>query len=242
MKTLVIVRHADEHAGDEDALGDAGVIVGDGLEALAGLFGEAVQVQAVVPVRPADQRQAVRAAVIDDVVEGAAQVLAERGGQGRIVVKVDLLIQNRPVAGFLDVGVDGEDQPQGVVVEAGADAHVAALGERLVLVIGAAVRELGGGDVQDAGAGPVRDQVDEAQQVLAAVAEAHAAADAGLKVGGRSAHVEGDHALVLVPDIDLAVELFVVRPDREVGQQAQPVFFELLQAGIKLLRLFKLGE
>ncbi len=84
--------------------------------------------------------------------------------------------------------------------------------------------------------------MDEAQKVLAAIAEAHAAADAGLKVGGGPAHVEGDHALVLVPDVHLTVELFVVRPDDEVRQKAQPVFFELLEPGIKLLGGLKLLE
>ena len=58
----VVVRHADEHAGDKDALGDAGVVVGDGLEALAGLLGEAVQVQAVVPVKQFRFRQSFQSA------------------------------------------------------------------------------------------------------------------------------------------------------------------------------------
>ena len=85
-------------------------------------------------------------------------------------------------ARLLEVGGDGEDQPQRVVVEAGADGVVAALGQRLVLVVGAAGRELGGGDVEDPLARPVRNHVHEAEQVLVRVAEAHAPADAGLEV------------------------------------------------------------
>ena len=50
----------DEQPGDEDRLGDFAVLVGGGLEALPRRVGEAVQVQAVVPVGAANQRQAVR--------------------------------------------------------------------------------------------------------------------------------------------------------------------------------------
>ena len=73
----------------------------------------------------------------------------------------------RHVAGLAQVGVDAGDQPQRVVVEAAADVHVALFGQRLVLVVGAAVRELCGGDVQNTLAGAVRDEVHKAQQVLA---------------------------------------------------------------------------
>ena len=38
----IVIGNANEHTGDEHALGDTGVVVGDGLEALAGLLGEAV--------------------------------------------------------------------------------------------------------------------------------------------------------------------------------------------------------
>ena len=65
-----------------------------------------------------------------------------------------------------------------VVVEAGADVVVAALGQRLVLVIGAAGRELRGGEVED----PLRARargimLNESEQILVGVAEAHAPSD-----------------------------------------------------------------
>jgi hypothetical protein len=50
----------DKQPGDEDRLGHLAVLVGGGLEALARRVGEAVEVEAVVPVGAADQRQAVR--------------------------------------------------------------------------------------------------------------------------------------------------------------------------------------
>ena len=69
-------------------------------------------------------------------------------------------------------------------------------------MVGGAVRQLGGGNVHECVPGRAPGiMMDKAQQILTAVAEAHAAADAALKVAGRAAHIEGDHALVLVPDV-----------------------------------------
>ena len=90
-------------------------------------------------------------------------------------------------------------------------------------MVGAAILELGGGDIQNAAAGALRDHVDEAQQILAAVAEAHPAADAAFVVAGRAAHVEGDHALVLVPQIDHPVQLLVAGVQLQGGEQLVPV-------------------
>ena len=83
-------------------------------------------------------------------------------GAGLVVVR-HRLVEDARVAGLLDVGGHAQDQPQRVVVEAGADVVVAALGERLVLVVGAAVGELRRGDVEDALARPLRDHVHEAR-------------------------------------------------------------------------------
>ena len=230
----VVVRYAHVHAGDENALGNAGVVVGDGLEALAGLGGEAVQVQTVVPVRTADQGQLVGALVFGNIVEGTLQMhhhgLSLRG----IVVKIDHLAENAHVAGFLDVGIHGVDQPQGIVIEAAANVHVAALGQGLILMVGAAVRELSGGHVQNAAPGAFGDQMDEAQQILTAIAEAHAAADAAFKIAGGAAHIEGDHALVLVPQVHLTVQLFVRAVHVEVVEQTGPVLLQRGQLFIKL--------
>ena len=53
----VVGRHADEHAGDEDRLRRAALAVAGGLEGLVRGLREAVEVQAVVPVGAADERQ-----------------------------------------------------------------------------------------------------------------------------------------------------------------------------------------
>ena len=60
----VVRRHADEQPGDEHRLGDAAVRLLGGLERLVRRLGEAVEVQAVVPVGAADERQAVRPEVV----------------------------------------------------------------------------------------------------------------------------------------------------------------------------------
>ena len=74
----------------------------------------------------------------------------------------------------------------------------------------------------------------EAKQVLVGIAEAHAASHARLVVGGGTGHIERDHALVLVPDVDHTVELFVAGIDAVGGQQFGPVGVELLQGGFDL--------
>ena len=157
------------------------------------------------------------------IAEAAAQMLKQRLCKAVVVVKVHRFVQNRVVARLAQIGVHGSNQPQRVIVEAGADVHVTLFRQRLVLVVGAAVGELGGGNVQNALPRAGGDQMHKAEQILTGIAEAHAAAGAALIIAGRAAHVEGDHALVLVPGVDHAVELFIAALDRVGGQQAVPV-------------------
>ena len=225
----------DEHAGDEHALGYRAFARPGDLEALARLGGEAVEVQTVVPVRPADQRQTMRPEMRAGIAEAAPQMLEQRTGKRGIVVKIDELAQDAPVAGLTQIGVRPGDQPQRVVVEAAAHGEVAFFRQRLILVIGAAVRELGGCDVEDALARTLRDHVHKAQQILARIAEAHPAPHAGLEIAGRAAHVEGDHALVLVPVpyVDHAVELFLAALHPVGAKQPLPVFPQRGKGGVK---------
>ena len=130
------------------------------------MFREAVEVQAVVPVGPADERQTVGAEMGTGIAEAAAQMLQQRLGKAGIVVKIHLLVQNAPVPGLAEIGVRSGDEPEGIVVKAAADGEIAFLREGLVLVIGAAVRKLGGGDVQDALARALRDHVQESRKPI----------------------------------------------------------------------------
>ena len=72
-------------------------------------------------------------------------------------------------------------------------------------MVAATVRELGAGDVDDALAGTGRYLMNEAYEVLVGIAEAHASTDAALEETCRTRHTEGDHALILVPDVHHAV-------------------------------------
>ncbi len=89
-------------------------------------------------------------------------------------------------------------------------------------MVAAAVGELRGGDVEDALPRPVGNEVADARQVLVGVAETHAAADAALEVAGAAAEEEGDHALILVPDVDRAVEFGNRRGHREPAEEVVP--------------------
>jgi hypothetical protein len=141
------------------------------------------------------------------------------------------------VARLLDVLAGRQNQPQVVVVEVAADLGVALLRQRLVLVVAGPVGQLGRRDVQDALARAPRDHVHEAEQVLVAVAVAHAAADAGFVHAGRAAHVERRHALVLVPHVQHAVGVRVRALGLEVRQQVAPHRAQLGEGGVDGARL-----
>ena len=140
-----------------------------------------------------------------------------------IVIKRHRFIQNRDVAGLTDISADCRDEPERIVVKAAADIGVAFLGERLVLMIGAAVRELGRIDIDDPLSCALRHQVHETEQILAGISEAHASAYAGLIIGSASGHIEGDHALVLIPDIDHSVHFGAGALHMEFREQLSPV-------------------
>ena len=228
----------DEHAGNKYAFGHRPFAGTGDLEALARMLGKAVEVQTVVPVGTADQRQAVRAQMRPGIVEAAAQMLQQRLCQRRIVVKVHRLVEDAPVAGLPQIGVRAGDEPERIVVEAAAHGQIALFGQRLVLVIGAAVGKLRRRNVQDPLTGTFGDHMYEAQQVLTGIAEAHPAAHAAFIIAGRAAHVEGDHALVLVPDVDHAVQLLITAADMICAEQRFPVSFQHIQ---RLIERFIVG-
>ncbi len=223
-----------EQSPDEHRLRDAARAVLGGLERLARRLGEAVEVEAVVPVGPADERQAMGPEAVERVAQRPAQVLAERRLGAGLVGVGDRLVEDGEVAGLLGVRGDGEDEPQRVVVEPRPDGVVAGLRERLVLVVGAAARELGRGDVEDPLARPLRNHRHEAEQVLVRVAEAHAAADARLERRRRARQVERDHALVGVPHVDHAVDVLGRGRDLQRAEQVAPAVPQPLDGHLDL--------
>ena len=187
-----------------------------------GLVREDVEVEAVVPVRPADQRQPVGPEAVEREVDASAARWSWSGvSEPSALSHAHGLVEDRAIAGLLDVGRHGEHEPRRVVVEPGADVVIAALGERLVLVVGAAVGQLRRGDVEDPRPRPLRDHVDQPEQVLVRVAEAHAPPDAGFEHRRRARQVERRHALVGVPGVDHPVDVLVARsPPGSVGRGA----------------------
>ena len=135
-----------------------------------------------------------------------------------------------------NIGRDADDQPVRIVVEIAADVVVAALGERLVLVIGAAGRQLRRGEIEDAFARARRHHVHEAQQILVGIAEAQPAPDARFVERCRARHIERRHALVGVPDVDHAIGVDVGRLDLADAEQSVPVGAQPVEGGVDVAR------
>ena len=109
------------------------------------------------------------------------QVLEETYLAARLVVERHLLGEDGEVARLLDVSHGSEDEPAWIIVESATDVVVAALGEWLILMIAAAVWELGAGNVDDALPCTGGNLMHKAHEVLVGVAEAHASSDAALE-------------------------------------------------------------
>ena len=61
---------------------------------------EAVQIEAIVPIGAADQRQAMRPEPFERVLEAALQMLVERLFGAGLILERHRLVQNAPVARF----------------------------------------------------------------------------------------------------------------------------------------------
>ena len=77
--------------------------------------------------------------------------------------------------------------------------------------------------------------MNETEEILVTVAEAHASADTAFKIRSGAGHIKGNHALILVPDVYHAVYLFVGRINVILTEKAVPVHLEFSE---KLIRLF----
>ncbi len=85
LRVFPAIKH--EHGGDKYAFRLAAFKIGAGLKAFARLLGEAVEVKAVVPIGPADQRQAVGAEIGQGIAHAAAQVLKQGRFAARLVIE-----------------------------------------------------------------------------------------------------------------------------------------------------------
>ena len=136
-------------------------------------------------------------------------MIHQRSSYAHIVVKRNHLGQDGGITGLSYVSTGTCNEPQRIIVEAAANIGVALLGQRLVLMVSAAVLELGGSDIDDTLSCTIRDQMNETEQILAGITESHAAAGTGFIIGSGTGHVEGNHTLILVPDVDHASQFFI---------------------------------
>ncbi len=104
-------------------------------------------------------------------------------------------------------------------------------------MIGAAVRHLRGGQVQQTLAGARMIQQDESQQILVGVAETHAAPDAAFERRSRAGNVESRHHLINIPDIDHAIGVLIRALHLETLQQAVPIDFQFRKSLLHFPRL-----
>jgi len=109
-------------------------------------------------------------------------------------------------------------------------------------MIAATVWELGAGDIDDALTGTSRYLMNEAYQVLIGITEAHASADTALEEACGTGHAEGNHALILVPDVHHTVELVVTALHGKDIEQVIPVLVEFSKGCIHLFGGIKLSH
>ena len=155
---------------------------------------------------------------VERVLEATLQVLIQRLFRSRRIIVGNRSIEDAPIARLLQVCRDAKDQPVRVIIEITAHVVVAALRKWLVLVVRAATRQLRGGQIEYPLSRPRRNHMHEAKQILIGITEAHAAPNAAFKVRSRTAHVEGHHALIGIPDVDHAIGVFIGRIDLQFAQ------------------------
>ena len=136
---------------------------------------------------------------VECVGHGATQVLVQRRLGPRLVIKGHRLIEHTAIASFLHVGGGRQNEPQGIVVEPASYVVIAALGQRLVLMVGAAIGKLRGRQIDEPFPGAVGDHVNGAQQILTGITKPDSAPDASFKIGGGAGDVECDYVLIGVP-------------------------------------------
>ena len=144
-------------------------------------------------------------------------------GSFSAVIKSNHFGKNGGITGFFDISACTCNQPQRIVIETAADIRISFFGKRLILVVGAAVAKLCGGNIQDTFPRPFRDQVYEAEKILSGIPEAHSSADTGFIIGSAAGHVKGNHTLILVPDIYHTVYFFTIGRNLITGKQFLPV-------------------
>ena len=76
--------------------------------------------------------------------------------------------------------------------------------------------------------------MNKSEEILAGISEAHASADTRLIVGSRTGHVKGNHALILIPDINHSVNLLIFGRHMIDSQKLVPVRTKLFKSPVNL--------
>ena len=153
--------------------------------------------------------------VIDDMIERNGEVVKQTHFRTQHIIERHFFVQNAKIAGFFDISRCSENQPHRVVVEALSYFVVSFFGQWLILMVATAVGKLRRGNIDDAFACTFGYLVHKTYQILVRVAETHATTNAAFEKRCRTRKTECYHALILIPYIHHAVELFFVRGDIE---------------------------
>ena len=150
------------------------------------------------------------------------------------IVERSGMIEDRSISGLTQISAGAGNKPERVIIEAAADVGIAALCEGLILMICRTVLELDRCDVDDPLTRTLGDEVHESKEVLTRISEAHSAAGTGLPVACRTAHVKCYHTLVLMPDVDHAVNLLIATFKMILRKKLFPVLSELCESCVNL--------
>src|SRR5690554_8107885 len=100
------------------------------------------------------------------MLQRPAQMLMQGGNLLRVVIKGHLCLEDTIVAGLLDIPDYRIEEPEKVIIKTAANIDVPSLCQRLVLVVGTAVRKLRGRQIQDPLPDPAGDETDRPQAIL----------------------------------------------------------------------------
>ena len=173
-----------------------------------------------------------RAEVFYHVIKRNAEVLHERHFRTRLIIPRYHFAEDRVVACLLHVSYRTEDEPHWIVVETTTDIVVSTLGERLILMVATAIGELRRGNINNTLASAFGHLMHETNKVLVRIAETHTSAYTTLKERSRTREVEGDHTLILIPDIHHAVQTFISTRKHKLIEQVVPHQLEFLKCSI----------
>ena len=111
-----------------------------------------------------------------------------------------------------------------IVVKTSTHVRISALRQRLILMPSRAVGELNRRNVYNSFARFFGQHMYKTEKILTGIAKSHSASDAAFVITCAATHKVGYKTLILIPDIDDAIEFFVVCLNRKIIEQGNPIF------------------